>query len=397
MKTNAWHLRQDGAYFPVKVHLYPMEDADLSSEAEVSSFIIKTESKDRALAEYVIDAWLALLIEQVADYDVDAQGIVDCISNQVQSLPYKFAYELSISELIAIHNKQNNYDDIDSLYQFVDTVKDNITDIQTSIAHSFNQQFCRVRYGGKYDTVSGNNSIWFRISSVGFNWANTIYLFVSEMKRKLHLDSITICRDPESDAGYGYCSDDSDYFYVAKDGSAYYMMPIDEYLAEEHEHSPVFSANSICRGVIATIRKSLSAGNTLEETKHSITSNYDVYVPHNMWSYLTRREQNMCIEGSEWSDSLPARTFSKIAKVKDRILQEFVDIKDVDIDYKPRPNTKGRMVGFEMLFTLTSDITELDGLVISIVSTKPLGDVLAESLVRKFRIEYTDYINFKNI
>ena len=53
--VNAWHLRQDGKFFPVQVHLYAMGDGDLSSEAEVAAFLLKTNSEDKRLARRVID------------------------------------------------------------------------------------------------------------------------------------------------------------------------------------------------------------------------------------------------------------------------------------------------------------------------------------------------------
>ena len=50
--VNAWHLRQDGKFFPVQVHLYAMGDGDLSSEAEVASFLLKTDSEDHIKTSY---------------------------------------------------------------------------------------------------------------------------------------------------------------------------------------------------------------------------------------------------------------------------------------------------------------------------------------------------------
>ena len=60
MSTTAWHLRNDGNFFPIIVHIYPMQDETLASEAEVASFIISTNSKDQEYAKFVLDAFMAL-------------------------------------------------------------------------------------------------------------------------------------------------------------------------------------------------------------------------------------------------------------------------------------------------------------------------------------------------
>lgn len=262
--TKAWHLRQDGKAFPIIVHLYPMGDADLASEAEVAAFLVKTNSKDLDLANYVLDAWMAMLIEDKINFDATEEDIDNAITSAVSSTPYRFAYPLSAQELLEIHSERHAYNDVDGLYDFIDSVRDNLSTIQSRIKMSFNQQFCRVRYGGKYNSASGNNGIWFRIASAGYNWANTIYVWVTENRRSLKLETITICRDAESDDEYG--EGEIEYFYKAKDGAVYENMPIDEFLNEEHEHSLVFSSTSvpIGSGIRRYVRNELKNGDTFE-------------------------------------------------------------------------------------------------------------------------------------
>lgn len=399
--TKAWHLRQDGKAFPVQVHLYPMQDEDLSSEAEVAAFIIKTGSKGQGISKYVLDAWMAMLIENVVNYDADSDDILHCISEQLGKLPYKFAYPLSVAELLAIHESENNYNDIDTLYEFIDAVRDKLSDIQLEIKQVINQQFCRVRYGGKYNSTAGNTGIWFRVSSIGYNWANTIYIFTIENYRQLGIETITVCRDPESD--HGFSASDDDYFYRAKDGAVYYNMPIEEFLQEEHEHSIVFSASSINSGVLAFIRSELSKGENLNRIYSSIRPNLltnvsEAYSPNRVWKRFVREEEStQCICASEWSDNLNTRTGAKVGKIKRMINEEFPEIVVADVDCKPRANSKGNMVGFEMIFTLESEIEKLDHLQLSVVSSRGLQDVLAETVVRLFRIEYNDFVKFANI
>ena len=282
--TKAWHLRQDGQSFPVNVHIYCMEDDDLSSEAEASAFIIKTKSEDQDLAEYVLDAWMALLIEEEVNYDAEEEDIDRAIENALSSLPYHFQYSLSNSQLMTIHKKQGNYDNIDTLYDFIDKIRADLPNIQETIKRSFNQQFCRVRYGGQYNSVSWNNEIWYRISSVGYNWVNTIYRFTSDMRRAYNITHISICRDSESD------NSDVEYFYRAKDGTFYKHLPIDEYLQEEHEHNPAFEGVNINRGVLCTLRGLLESGAAYGDSLNYLREQ-GILPQRSYWNYLLKRER----------------------------------------------------------------------------------------------------------
>ena len=156
MNTSAWMLRQDGIAFPCSVHLYAMGDDDMSSEAEVASFLIATNSKDIELSELILDVWMAMLIEYKVSYDATADDISNCIKTCLQNLPYRLQNSLKIEDYLKIHSSQNNYSSVDELYTFLDDVRKNIVGLQNRIKDSLNQQFCRVRYGGQYDTKSNN-------------------------------------------------------------------------------------------------------------------------------------------------------------------------------------------------------------------------------------------------
>lgn len=395
MKSIAWMLRNDGKAFPVVQHLYAMGDEDLSSEAEVAAFLIKTDSQDSKLAHTVLDIWMALLIENHVPFDATSEDIESAIYTQLTKLPYRFMYPLTTNELLSIHNSCSNYNDIDTLYEFINSSLNNLSYYQTSVRESLNQQFCRVRYGGKYNSSDGESAIWFRVSSVGYNWANTIYVFASDVKRKYHIEYITICRDHESDNGYD--STKPEYFYKAKDGSVYYNMPIDEYLAEEHEHSPVFSTTELGAGVLRTIQVELSKGRTLYHISKVLASE-DIPMKHNLHNYLLNKElMTNWVEASEWFDNLPTRTMRKIGKVKGMILSQYPEVASVDIDCQDSENNAGKLVGFKMIFTVESGTEALDPLPIIIRSNRPVCDVLPETIFRMFRIEYEDYKKFMHL
>lgn len=390
--ANAWHLRNDGVAFPVQVHLYPMEDPDLSSEAEIAAFIIKTNSKDQDLAQYTLDGFMALLLENERTQSLsDETSIEEALTRQLSKLPFKFAYPLTVDELIQIHRNQDNYRDLNSTLDFINEVYDNLESIQKKISESFNQQFIRVRFGGKYNTTSGNNCIWFRIGSVNYNWDNVIYVFTADMRRKLHIEYITICRDSETD------DVEEDYFYKAKDGTVYYMMPVDEFFEESHEKNPVFSTTEIGSGVIQSIRRELSKGNTILGAYDFLEKN-GIVCSKDYRPYLFKDEIEKCwISASLWFEELATRTKMKISKLMTSIKNRFPEILDIDIDYQTRENTKGNPVGFELLCTLVSDHPKIDNVVINIASNKPLSTITVENLLRMFTGEYTDFIKFSKI
>ena len=285
----AWHLRQDGQAFPVKFHLYCMGDDDLMSEAEVAAFLIRTNSKDQGLAKYVIDAWLAMLVEEELDYDdMEDMSMDEMIVHVINHLNYPFQYQLDIAHLLNIHKENGYYSDVESMRSFLEDVREDLEDTQESIKRSIDQQFCRVRYGGQYDSVAGNNELWCRVSSVNYNWANTIYSFVTSIRRSYRITHVTICRDSESDNGF---ASKKEYFYKAKDGTLYKHMPIEEYLEEEHEHNPVFESVNMNEGVLCTARKLMSRGQTYYSVMKKLKES-GVNYHRDLWSYFLRREHS---------------------------------------------------------------------------------------------------------
>lgn len=94
--------------------------------------------------------------------------------------------------------------------------KEYTIELYKKISAESNQKFCRFRTSDLYGGGS-NKSIYFRISSVRFNWFNLIWELV--YKNKNFISNITIVRD----------SVEGDYFYKHK-GKIFNEMPIDEFL-----------------------------------------------------------------------------------------------------------------------------------------------------------------------
>lgn len=391
METKAWMLRNDGKAFPCMHHLYVMNDEDLSSEAEVAAFIYTTNSADKEYAAHVLDCWMALLVEDTLPYDYTEDELDEEIRKAVKSLPYRFLYPISIEELLKIRRAEDSYNDIDQYHEFVDGVRNDRESISNTIKKSLNQQFCRVRYGGQYDS-RGTSDIWFRISSVGFNWADVIYIFTAENYRKLKVDRIYICRDYESDNGEE--PGKPEYFYRAKDGAVYFNMPIDEYLQEEHEHSPVFSSVNIGRGVLASMYDLFKRGKSyLEATK--VIGSYSIVLGSDPWSYFVRKESLDCIDCSDFLERAGGRTQAKMGRIISKIMNMFPEIATVDIDVAPYENNAGKMTGVKYIFDLEFDDPNAKDLTLDIPFTK--GDVTPDVVARRFRQEYSDYKKFSAV
>lgn len=388
MYTLAWMLRQDGKEFACSHHLYAMGDDDLSSEAEVAAFLVSTDSKDLKLAYNVLDTWMAFLIEDDVSYDATEDDIQKAIIRNVAKLPYRFLYPLSSTQLLEIHDRCRNYFDVDSLYEYVDKCRDDLSSIQESIRKSVNQQFCRVRFGGQYNSSSGDRGIWYRISSVGFNWRDVIYGFTAKMYTRLGIQSIYICRDYESDNPYS--GSGSDFFYTAKDGQVYYNMPISEYFSEQHESNPVFATKnvSLSSGYLNYGYNRLGKGDTYLQLCAELRS-HNIKISSDIWPYYLRKEHKLCIDSSKFLDTAHVRTKNNMYKLIKELKRKYPEIEEIDIDRIPYPNTRGNLVGQKYLFAISSNISKLDGIVVDIAFLR--SDISMDTLYKRFCEEYEDY------
>ena len=235
MESIAYHLRQDGMYFPVTAHIYCSGDGTLMGEAEAAEFIIDSNSSGEHLAKQVLDAWMGIMVSKLCPMAPDnlevSTFIVPAISNSQNLMEYRLTDE----EMLAIHEKCNNYHTMGELRAYLCNV--DIDALQTNIMTLLDQDFCRVRYGGIYDS-HGEPELWIRISSVGVSWNDTIRSFVNKYKQTQKVERITICRDrqaPEDPKGNYVCTYEGLKVYKADDGMLYLHMPIGEYLSMNND------------------------------------------------------------------------------------------------------------------------------------------------------------------
>lgn len=162
------------------------------------------------------------------------RDIIDFVSIIVNLNPYNFDSNVidNIKSNYSITSKTGTQFDLEQLFEKLNS--------------ETNQEFCRVRtsdlrFGGS------DGSIYFRISSIGFNWFNLIWNVVYDNKN--FISTVTICKDTQSLGG-------SITFYKHGD-KIMSSIPIDEFITLSG--NPVFESKDI-------FKSRLNSGLTLEET-----------------------------------------------------------------------------------------------------------------------------------
>ena len=227
----AYMIRNDGKEIPVKIHPYGNVD-DYQETLYASQWLYKNTKSDSTRK---------LILDFIKSFSYEILGVEsDCVASLIEwadGLPYKVIEQDFITTIS---------DEVDSA-----DVKE-LDSLNNLVCNELNQEFMRVRLGGLVNSSVGSKELVFRISSVGFNWFNIIYMFVHDHKREI--SSVTIVKDEEA-TGY------SDYFYKYK-GEVYNQMPVDTFL--EQSGNPVVEEYSYKQ------KEDLKAGKSILESFNNI-------------------------------------------------------------------------------------------------------------------------------
>lgn len=196
----AYMLRNDGKAFPCRVHYYGNPTVDFIHETLYAAEWLYNHTNHNDVKTNIMSLIKSYMID--CDFN-DVDDLIEYLSSD--DVPYVCLTE----EFLDQHYKE-----------IMKSPAGDTENLNTLICDELNQEFCRVRFGGMYNTDKSSNECVFRISSVNFNWFNIIYMFVADHRSRI--DSVTICKDEES-SGY------SDYFYKHR-GETFYRMPIDEFM-----------------------------------------------------------------------------------------------------------------------------------------------------------------------
>lgn len=235
----AWMLKYTGELIPVdpirKCHVYGAPPEAVGEEifeenVYAATFLYKYDPSPAATK--IIQVWLARTIDDIlGDTPVDEATFMRAISEAPvhwSSVEYEKG-SVNPWELWKQLDIQNSE-------QLVAYLLENAAEDGQEANTQLNQHFTRVRYGvsfeDKVNSYSGSKELAFRISSVGFNWYNTIYKTVADlMSTGYDIKSISIVRDTDGAKTWEP--------YKARNGKPFWLMPIDEFLAEEHGYKAV--------------------------------------------------------------------------------------------------------------------------------------------------------------
>ena len=195
-KSIAWMLRRDGKAIQVPVHAYgDEEDSEyvLMNAEWLYDNTNSTETKNDVIS--------LLAIYAVNNDCVDVSTFANyAIEHDYLQIKVKFLEKI-YNELEKAIDDAINRDFHNEEYYNKKVIDD------------LNQEFCRVRAGGLYDSDGSLGDIYFRTSSTRFNWFDVIWQFVYD--RRKNISTVTIVRDKES---------------TGEDNVYYNKMPVDEFI-----------------------------------------------------------------------------------------------------------------------------------------------------------------------
>lgn len=194
----AWMLRRDGKAIQVPVHAYGDEEDPEYILMNAEWLYNNTENSSTKT-----DIILLLAIYAVNNDCVD-------VSTFAQYVIKNDYLQISVKFLESIYNELERAIDsaISSDYHNEEYYNKKVVD-------DLNQEFCRVRAGGVYDSDGNLGDLYFRTSSSGFNWFDVIWEFVYKLYKQNKVSTVTIVRDKES---------------TNEDKVYYNRMPVEEFI-----------------------------------------------------------------------------------------------------------------------------------------------------------------------
>lgn len=194
----AWMLRKDGKAIQVPVHAYGDEE-DPEYILMNAEWLYNNTSSNETKSD---------IINLLAVYAVNNDCVdVSTFANYVIENDY---LQIKVKFLEKIYNN------LEKAIDFTISGKNyNEEYFNKKVINDLNQEFCRVRAGGVYDSDGSLGDLYFRTSSNNFNWFNVIWEFVYNLYKQHKVETVTIVRDKEST--------DEDKVY-------YNRMPVEEFI-----------------------------------------------------------------------------------------------------------------------------------------------------------------------
>ena len=210
--ATAWMIKNDSTEIPIVTHIYADKD-ETDELLALAFFLWKNDTDSHHPVREFLDVWAYHSFLRVLKSKMRLrEGIIGAVEAYLISKPYRI-FPADFTRVIAdntmfLHNRLNGE------YVEVPPVEG------TDLLYSLNQRFLRARYGGRYDTVQGCRDMYFRVSSVGFDWFPIIRDFVKNYADPI--ETVTIVRDFESTGCEKY--------YVDSTNCLYNKMPVSDFL-----------------------------------------------------------------------------------------------------------------------------------------------------------------------
>ena len=228
MTEKAWMIRNDNLVIPIKtIHPYGKPKFAIMSKEniEVLSFLYKYGNNQEIVKQYFVVYFAYFITKTIIEHKLEKTDYEKIIN---------YLIELE-SDSLWLENKKftkfwNLYQNDIIKYLKTGFKKEDIKYINQAINNELNQTFLRARFGGLYNSCADNQGIYFRISSGGFDWNNTIYSFLEKYQRELGIKTVTIVRDKES-TGSGAV-------YKTNKSIAIEQMPVDSFWNESEGKIP---------------------------------------------------------------------------------------------------------------------------------------------------------------
>ncbi len=191
---SAWMLRRDGAAFPCIQHFYGSRKVVEETLYAAQWLYCHTQNQDTK----------QLILHLLAAYGNARNprcGILQSLHLEIVRRPYLFLTHGFIEKIGPLLPDPKGIPSMQSLNQ--------------KVLLCLNEEFLRTRLGGLYYTVPGCRDLYFRISSLTFDWSETVTHFLQEHRDRI--DTISVLQDEESL--------DSSCFYRDPSGKEYRQRP----------------------------------------------------------------------------------------------------------------------------------------------------------------------------
>lgn len=183
----AWMIRRDGSIFPVVQHIYG-NPADVEETLFAAEWLYERTRRRQTRKD--IEGFVQMWGLQFAK-EANSEELKNRIYHRIEERPYQFITCQFADKIVDIITQWKEYGG------HMDEVM-NINGYCRQVALDLNEEFMRVRFGGKYHTEPGNRKLYFRVSSENFNWSRVIREFDNRVCHQLQSEGFIVMVDQES-------------------------------------------------------------------------------------------------------------------------------------------------------------------------------------------------------